>query len=87
MKKNKLVAFALSLLVYGAQASAEQGLPKDADAIVNDIAVPTKLIDQSIKLNVEQGKKDSPELRKAIKSNKFKSMSQVVIFDNPIGVS
>jgi len=67
MNKYKLVVVAVTLLVHGSLVSAEsQALPKDAVAVVNDIAVPTKLLDQSIKLNVEQGKKDSPELRKAV---------------------
>ena len=67
MNKNKLVVIVLSLLFYWATASAEeQGLPKDAVAVVNDVAIPVKLLDLSIKMNVEQGKIEGPELRKAV---------------------
>ena len=67
MNKNKLVVIVMSLLFYGATANAEeQGLPKDAVAVVNEVAIPVKLLDLSIKLNVEQGKIEGPELRKAV---------------------
>ena len=67
MNKNKLVVIVLSLLFIRAAVSAEeQVLPKDAVAVVNEVAIPVKLLDQSIKLNVEQGKKETPELRKAV---------------------
>ncbi|MEY3881349.1 MAG: hypothetical protein RIQ94_2145 [Pseudomonadota bacterium] len=64
---TKIVVIAVSLLSYGALTKAErQALPKEAVAVVNEVSLPIKLLDQSIKLNVEKGKKDTPELRKAI---------------------
>ena len=65
--KNRLIVTAIMIAMMSSDIYAEEsGLPKDAIAVVNDIAVPTKLLDQSIKLNVQQGKKDSSELRRAI---------------------
>ena len=65
--KNKLIVIAIMNAMTGTGVYAEDSsLPKEAIAVVNDIVVPTKLLEQSIKLNVVQGKKDSPELRKAV---------------------
>ena len=63
----KIIVIALSLVSYGALTKAEsQALPKETVAVVNEVSLPTKLLDQSIKLNVEKGKKDTPELRKVV---------------------
>jgi peptidyl-prolyl cis-trans isomerase C len=39
----------------------------DAAAVVNGVAISNALIDRSVNLNVQQGKKDTPELRQLIK--------------------
>jgi peptidyl-prolyl cis-trans isomerase C len=39
----------------------------DAAALVNGVAIPNTLIQRSVELNVQQGKKDTPELRQLIK--------------------
>jgi peptidyl-prolyl cis-trans isomerase C len=64
---NKIIVIALSLVSYGTLTKAEsQALPQEAVAVVNEVSLPAKLLDQSIKLNVEKGKKDTPDLRKAV---------------------
>ena len=35
----------------------------DAAATVNGVAIPNALIERSVNLNIQQGKKDTPELR------------------------
>ena len=62
---NKIIVIALSLVSYGVMTKAEsQALPKEAVAVVNQVSLPTKLLDQSIKLNVERGKRILPSYAK-----------------------
>ena len=57
------VACAVAAVVYSAWAQAS-----DAPvAVVNEVAIPARLMDRNIEANVAQGQKDSPELRAVLK--------------------
>lgn len=63
----KKMIFALTLLGLSQSVFAAPKTNVDAVATVNGVAIPSALIERSISLNVQQGKKDTPELRQLIK--------------------
>ncbi len=66
MKKSTLALYVLLLC----QPYLSIAAPKpavDAATTVNGVAIPNTLIERSVSLNVQQGKKDTPELRQLIK--------------------
>jgi peptidyl-prolyl cis-trans isomerase C len=63
----KKMILALSLVLLSQSTFAATKAPVDTAATVNGVALPNALIDRSVNLNVQQGKKDTPELRQLIK--------------------
>lgn len=63
--KKMILAISLALLSQGVIAAPKAST--EAAATVNGAAIPTALIERSVSLNVQQGKKDTPELRQLIK--------------------
>lgn len=63
--KKMIFAVTLVLFTQGTFAAPKANL--DAAATVNGVAIPSALIERSVGLNVQQGKKDTPELRQLIK--------------------
>lgn len=59
--------FALSLTLLSQGVFAAPKANADAVATVNGVAISSALIERSVSLNVQQGKKDTPELRQLIK--------------------
>lgn len=68
MNKMKKITFACFMLLLSQHVALAAPKPAvDAAATVNGIAIPNALIERSVNLNVQQGKKDTPELRQLIK--------------------
>ena len=68
MNKMKKITFACFVLLLSQHVALAAPKPAvDAAATVNGIAIPNALIERSVNLNVQQGKKDTPELRQLIK--------------------
>lgn len=63
----KKMIFALALVTLSQGVIAAPKVNADAAATVNGVAIPSALIERSVSLNVQQGKKDTPELRQLIK--------------------
>lgn len=63
--KKTIFALILALLSHDALAAPKANV--DSAATVNGVAIPSALIERSVGLNVQQGKKDTPELRQLIK--------------------
>lgn len=61
----RVLLLVLPLLVFCADGSA-QTKPPGAFATVNGVSVPQSLVDQNVKVNIAQGQKDTPELRRVI---------------------
>jgi len=57
----------LSLAIFSQATLAANKASVDAAATVNGVTIPNALINSSVNLNVQQGKKDTPELRQLIK--------------------
>lgn len=64
MKKR---VFCLLLALTCQSTLAATKAADDAPITVNGITLPTSLVERSVNLNVQQGKKDTPELRQLIK--------------------
>ena len=64
LKKMMVLLWLLSISVCALAADSQ--LPKGVVAIVNGVNIPQGLMDINVKMNVERGQKDSPELRKII---------------------
>jgi len=58
----RVLACALSLCFAGSAFSADPPL-----AVVNGVSIPARLMDRNVQANVEQGQKDTPELRAILK--------------------
>jgi peptidyl-prolyl cis-trans isomerase C len=65
MLKNALV-FLMLLSVSLSTWAADPKLPKGVVAVVNGVNISQSLMDINVKINVERGQKDGPELRKII---------------------
>jgi len=67
---NKKLSALLVCLCLNSMAFAADGakgkLPSGAAATVNGVAISEKLLDRNIQANLQQGQKDSPELRRMI---------------------
>lgn len=63
----KKMIFALAFVTFSQSVFAAPKANVDAAATVNGVAIPNGLIERSVSLNVQQGKKDTPELRQLIK--------------------
>jgi peptidyl-prolyl cis-trans isomerase C len=63
--KNSILSFLIFFLSQSVFAAPK--VPADAALTVNGVALPNALIERSVVLNVQQGKKDTPELRQLIK--------------------
>ena len=63
----KKMIFAVTLMALSQGVFAASKANVDAAATVNGVAIPSALIERSVSLNVQQGKKDTPELRQLIK--------------------
>ena len=66
MKQTRLIAILTSALIMTAYASISIAAGKEL-VIVNGVTIPSDKIEKAVKINVDKGQKDSPELRKAIK--------------------
>ena len=58
----------VALLMAGSAVSLAhaQAKPANAAASVNGVVIPQALLDQNVRVNIAQGQRDTPELRKAI---------------------
>ena len=65
MKKITLACLLIIMTQSAAFAAPKPAV--DSAATVNGVAIPSALIERSVNLNVQQGKKDTPELRQLIK--------------------
>jgi peptidyl-prolyl cis-trans isomerase C len=63
----KKIIFAISIALLSQNALAAPKAAVEGAATVNGVTIPTALIERSVSLNVQQGKKDTPELRQLIK--------------------
>ncbi len=69
---NLSIKKSIALLVAGValsglvQAEEKNKLPSGAAAVVNGVTISDKTLDKIVKVNVQQGQKESPELRKVI---------------------
>jgi peptidyl-prolyl cis-trans isomerase C len=59
--------FLAALLICMGAATAQDKLPAGVAAMVNGVAIPQSAVEQNVKTNLDQGKKDTPELRRIIK--------------------
>jgi peptidyl-prolyl cis-trans isomerase C len=55
------------LLAWSVSLNAQDKLPSGVAAIVNGVAIPESAVEQNVKTNLDQGKKDTTELRRIIK--------------------
>lgn len=62
----KKMIFAMSLALLSQSALAAPKVTVEGAATVNGVTILTALIERSVSLNVQQGKKDTPELRQLI---------------------
>jgi peptidyl-prolyl cis-trans isomerase C len=62
---SKVFAALLLVGLSGSVAHA-QNKPAGAVASVNGVAIPQTLLDQNVRVNIAQGRRDTPELRQAI---------------------
>ena len=69
----KKILLTISFVMLSQSAFAATKAPVDAAAIVNGVAIPNALIENSVTLSVQQGKKDTPELRQLIKEEFIKA--------------
>lgn len=63
----KKVILLITLVLFAQEVFAASKVPVDAAALVNGVAIPNALIERNVDLNVQEGKKDTPELRQLIK--------------------
>lgn len=63
----KKIILAISIAIFSQSSLAAPKATVESAATVNGVAIPSALIERSVSLNVQQGKKDTPELRQLIK--------------------
>ena len=66
MKQIRLIAILTSALIITSYASTSLAAGKEL-VVVNGVTISSDKIEKAVKINVDKGQKDSPELRKAIK--------------------
>ena len=66
MKQTKFIAILISSLIITAYVSLSQAAGKEL-VIVNGVTISSDKVEKAVKINIDKGQKDTPELRKMIK--------------------